>query len=268
MKKHLLLLTIGLVQLHLCHAQGLLPTTGFDSSETESQKEKRPEVPEWVIALSNLSAEERTAYLRAFQAAKNAFAANRMAVCESYLNTCELYFTQNPNVWLLRSSICINLGQYDKAKDYIHKAQQADPDNKVTQLNWSLLHMAEGDYEISLRETDELLRQFDSSAATFGTRRSLTYRKFLCLIMLDRIDEATELIADVGPLDDSPLYYYCQAALCMLKGQTTQATRELNTADSIFSQDGHLPGYKQNLLLCGLREKMKKKIQQANEMAR
>lgn len=237
-------------------AQGLLPTTGFNSEPEQEQEGKKAEVPSWVIELSNLNAEDRNTYLRAFQAAKLAYASNRMAVCESHLNTCELYFTQNPNVWLLRASICINLRQFAKAKEFIDKVMQVDPDNHVVKLNLSLLHMAEGHYEMSIAETDELLRQFDTSADTFGTRRSLTYRKFLCLLMLERLPEAKELIADLTPLDDSPLYYYCQAALCMLSGNPTEATRELNTADTIFAKDGHLPGYKQTLLLSGLKEKI------------
>ncbi|MBQ4613679.1 MAG: tetratricopeptide repeat protein [Akkermansia sp.] len=244
---------------HMAFAQGVLPTTGFDSEE-ETQKEKeKQEVPDWVIELSNLAEEERNTYLNAFQAAKIAYASNRLAICESHLNTCELYFTKNPNVWLLRASVCINLGQYDKAKEYIDKVSQVDPDNKVIKLNLSLLHMAEGNYEMAISETDELLRQFDVSAATFGTRRSLTFRKFLCLLMLERQAEAKELIAPITPLDDSPLYYYAQAALRMYDGSPTAATRELNTADTIFAKDGHLPSYKQNLILSGLKEKMRSK---------
>lgn len=235
-------------------AQGLLPTTGFDSEQ--EQEEKKPEIPNWVIELSNLAEEDRNTYLRAFQAAKLAYASNRMAVCESHLNTCELYFTQNPNVWLLRASVCINLRQFTKAKEFIDKVLQVDPENHVVKLNLSLLHMAEGNYEMAMAETDALLRQFDTSAGTFGTRRSLTYRKFLCLLMLEQVAEAKELIADITPLDDSPLYYYSQAALCMLSGNPAEATRELNTADTIFAKDGHLPGYKQNLMLSGLKEKM------------
>lgn len=243
--------------------QGLLPTAGQDPLPEEEEKaSRRHNVPQWVIELSNLSVEDRTAYLQAFQAAKVAYASNRLAVCESHLNTCELYFTRNPNVWLLRSSVCIQRGQYDKAKAYIDQAQQADVDNHVVLLNLSLLHMARGDYQAALGETNELLRALPASAEAFGTRRSLTYRQFLCLIMLERTAEAKELVADISPIDDSPLYYYCQAALCMLQGNPSAATRELNTADAIFARDGHLPSYKQNLSLCGLRERMRQKKSQ------
>ncbi len=265
MKRAFVVLAVLLSLSSTGQGQALLPTVGQDTLTEEEEKEKatrRHSVPQWVIELSNLSADERTAYLQAFQAAKVAYANNRLAVCESYLNTCELYFTRNPNVWLLRSSVCIQRGQYDKAKTYIDQAQQADTDSHVVLLNLSLLHMAQGDYQAALGETNELLQELPDSAENFATRRSLTYRKFLCLIMMERTEEAKELVADISPIDDSPLYYYSQAALCMLQGNPTAATRELNTADAIFARDGHLPGYKQNLSLCGLRERMREKKSQ------
>lgn len=262
MKFALLPLITSLFVPQLTLAQGLLPTTGYQEvQEEQEENEKRSHqvTPEWVIELSNLSEADRNAYLQAFQAAKRAYAANRLAVCESHLNTCELYFTENPNVWILRSSVLISQGQYDKAERYLNKAEKADPDNSVIKLNKALLHMAVGDYKAALRETDDLLYQMGLSANTYGTRRSLTYRKFLCLLMLDKETEARELIADISPMDDSPLFYYCEAAFCMLRGDTATATRELNTADAIFARDGHLPSYKQNLMLSGLRDKISKK---------
>ncbi len=257
---------IALALFGLAHAsmgQGLLPTAVDDTPTEEEQKAQEQSVPQWVIELSNLAEEDRRAYLTAFQAAKVAYAANRFAVCQSHLNTCELYFTRNPNVWLLRSNVCIQLGQYELAKKYILQAQQAHLENDVVLLTLSLLHMAQGEYEAALGETDEVLRKCALSAETFGTRRSLTFRKFLCLIMLERTEEAKELVADLSPIDDSPLYYYSQAALFMLQGNPTAATRELNTADAIFARDGHLPSYKTNLSLCGLRELMLKKKSQS-----
>lgn len=246
----------------LATAQGLLPTTGInEQQEKEPSQSDSQRVASWVIALSNLSATERAAYLQAFQAAKAAFAANQLAVCNTHLNTCELYFKGNPNVWLLRASICINLGRYEDALRYIKQVQEIEPDNDVVQLNLSLLHMARGNYEQSLEETTSLLSKLDTSMAHQGLRHSLLYRSFLCLLMLNREADAKELVATITPLDDSPLYYYCQAALCMMNGNPVAATQELNTADTIYATDGHLPTYKQNLSLSGLKQKAKNKAQ-------
>ncbi len=262
--KHVLVVVVAILSLaHTGMGQGLLPTVGDNTEQTEQQKPINQGVPQWVIELSNLPQEDRNAYLRAFQAAKEAYATNRMVVCESHLNTCELYFTRNPNVWLLRSSVCIQLGQYEKAHEYINKALKSDEASEVARLNLSLLHMAQGNYSEAILKTDEVLSQLTTAPETFGTLRSLTYRKFLCLIMLGRTEEAKALVADISPIDDSPLYYYSQAALHMLRGNPSAATQELNTADLIFARDGHLPGYKQNLSLCGLREMMRKKKSQS-----
>ncbi len=254
----LALATITVIAPAAC-AQSLLPTTGKQEPKPEEQKATIGGLPKWILPLTNLPEDARLAYVTAFTQAKKAYADGHLIECLAQLNTCEIYFRENPHVWLLYSGVYINKKEYDKALTYIQKALKVEPDNDVAKWQLSLIHLAKGDYEAALQQTEKLQRQPSICNGDTGPQHSLMYRQFLCLIMLDKVAEAKELIAHITAMDDSPLYYYCQAAFRMLEGNPGAATSELNSADFIYSLDAHLPGYKQNLDLCGLREKMQKK---------
>lgn len=266
--KRLFSLPLILACAAFCPAQDMLPTTGGEDAPAE--QEKAPAVPQWVIELSNLSEADRTEYLRNFQAAKVAYATNRPILCTTHLNTCEAYFDGNPNVWLLRAGVCILQKKYDDAEKFIAEAETVDTDNDVIRVTRSCLQLAKGEYRKALENTEAVLYNMEYTDDTLAMRHSLMYRKFLCLLMMDDVDGARKTVADVSPLDDSPLYYYSQAALHMLAGDPSAATCDLNTADAIFARDTNLTGYKQNLILSGLREKVSRsaEISRRHETAR
>ncbi len=242
-------------------AQGLLPTTGLQETKPdEPQKTATSALPKWVVPLSNLSAEDRQAYMLAFQKAKIAYNAGDLLSCEAHLNTCETYFRQNPHVWLLRSGIHINLKQFDKALPYIRQARQSEPDNNVATLQLSIIALAQGKYDESIQLCQELLNLPSIRNAPLSMQHLLVFRQFLCLIMQNKIDEAKKHIAHIDPLVDSPLYYYTQAVFLMLDGKFKAATLELNTADRIYYQDVHLSGFKQNIELSGIKEKVQAQL--------
>ncbi len=242
----------------LCSAQSNLPTGGLlpAGKQTEQKPEAAPvdEIADWLKELSNLPAESRAMYAAAFQEAKKCYAQGRLIECESHLNTCETFTRSNPNVWNLRASALISQKRFAEAEPLLTKARLKNPQDAVARLSLSLLYLATQEFDKCMAETDELIdeiRYRDMMQLT----RSLTFRKFLCLIMQERMDEAKALVSEIGPMDDSPLYYYSQAVFAYVKGDRQGALRELNAADSIYRSIGYLSGYKQALEYSGVIEK-------------
>lgn len=243
----------------LCSAQsgnlpvgGLLPAGNEPAQKPEQAQEE--DIADWLIEVSNLPPESRAMYAAAFQEAKKCYAQGRLIECESHLNTCETFTRSNPNVWNLRASAMISQKRFAEAEPLLKQARLKNPQDAVARLSLSLLYLGTQEFEKCIAETDELIdeiRYRDMMQLT----RSLTFRKFLCLIMLERMDEAKALVADIGPMDDSPLYYYSQAVFAYLKGDRQGALRELNTADSIYRGIGYISGYKQALEYSGVIEK-------------
>lgn len=232
----------------LVAATALLPLTYAQESGEDSQAGG---IAEWVVELSNMPRASREAYTVAFQTAKKCFSAGRMAECESHLNTCELYTTKNPSVWNLRASALVAQKRFDAAAAELDKVREQNPLDSIARLNYTLIYMGKAEYEKGIEECDSLIEDIRYKNME-QLSHSLMFRKFLCLIMLERVDEARELVADVSPVDDSPLYYYSQGVLSLVAGNRRAAMRDLNTADNIYKKTGYLSGYKQALEFSGL----------------
>lgn len=229
-------------------AQENLSTTSGDT-QTAVQQQVQP--AEWVRELSNLPPEQRALYTEAFSKAKQAYARGSLAECDSYLNTCELYTTRNPNVWNLRASVLISQRKFDEALPLLERVRSENRQDAVACLSFSLLYLGVGEYSKCLEETSaliEALRYSNMEQLVY----SLRFRRMLCYIMLGQEAEARSEVADIGPLDDSPLYYYSQAVFSLLAGDRRAAQRDMNAADTIYAGVGYIPAYKQALELSGI----------------
>ena len=243
----------------LCSAQsGNLPMGGLLPAGNEAEKKTEEvqvdEIADWLKELSNLPAESRAMYAAAFQEAKKCYTQGRLIECESHLNTCETFTTNNPNVWNLRASALISQKRFAEAEPLLLKVRLKNPQDSVARLSLSLLYLGTQEFDKCMAETEELMDEI-MYRDMMQLSRSLTFRKFLCLIMQERMDEAKALVSDIGPMDDSPLYYYSQAVFAYVKGDRQGALRELNAADAIYRSIGYLSGYKQALEYSGLIEK-------------
>ena len=254
MKTYLLPLLLLLLTLRPASAQDLLPTEALSDSTTEEGDEADLLSLPWVVDLSNLVKADRDAYVEAFAAAKVAYREGRLVECESWLNTCELIYDQNPNVWNLRASTLVSQMKFDEAERCLRKVLEVLPNSSVAHLNLSLLFLGRGDYEDCLAETNEVLSKISSKKEMRAMKQSLVFRKFLCLLMMKREKEALILVEDLTPLEDSPLYYYSQAALFLSRNDSRTAQKELSTANAIYETDPYLYSYKQNLKFSGLME--------------
>lgn len=234
-----------------------LPTgisTDGNGAQNQGESGGIQEVADWVKELSNLSPENRKIYAEAFRMAKTCYAQGRMVECESHLNTCELYNRSNPNVWNLRASALIAQKQFEQAEPLLVSVRRLNPQDSVARLSLSLLYLGTQRYEKCLDET-ELLIDDIMYKDMMQLTHSLMFRKVVCLVMLGRVDEARDVVADISAIDDSPLYYYSQAVFALIEGNRKQAMSDMNVADNIYKTIGYLSGYKQTFTFSGLVEK-------------
>lgn len=209
----------------------------------------------WVADLAALPEDKQVIYTNNFAAAKRAYSRSSFSKCERYLDVCESLYDKNPNVWNLRASVRIAQQQYEEAVPFLEKVRDISPDDLVVCLNYSLLHLGAGRYQDAIDEVDVLLDELKYKEQMQGLYHSLLFRKFLCLLMLDKEDEARALVRDISPMVPAPLYYYCQSVFAVVDGNRTLALREMSTADKIYSQDAYLNTYKQNIKFSGILKK-------------
>lgn len=214
--------------------------------------EEETEIPQWLADLSNLPREQRQEYIANFSAAKAALAQGDWVTCDTLLTTCELIFHGNPHISNMRAVCYIEQKQFAAAEAEVAKARKELPDDPTTLVNIATLHMAQGQYRDCVDEITGILE-----ATPYAVRREvsdiLTFRVFLCHLMMGNEAKALELVQDISPLSDTPLYYYSRAAVCLFKNDITGAKGDLQAASRIFSNSAAmLVPYQRALQSCRL----------------
>lgn len=208
-------------------------------------------VPEWLAELSNLPRNDREEYVKLFTQAKQDLAAGNWVACDTDLTGCEMIFPKNPNVWNMRCTCYTEQKRFDEAAAELEKARKVLPRDPSTLVNIATLHMARKEYKECIDELSGIIEQvrFTVPEAVVDI---LTFRIFLCYLMLGQEDAAVNLVEDYGPLADSPIFYYSRAAICIYKKDLNGAREDMASADRIFANNGATVPYQRALIVCGM----------------
>lgn len=208
-------------------------------------------VPEWLAQLSNLPREKRDEYIAHFAQAKAALAAGDWVNCDAELTSCEFIFNKNPNIHNLRVVCYIEQKRFEAADEEMKKARRLLPDDATTLVNLASLHMAKQDYRACIAEMTDVLDNHRNNISQ-EVSDILTFRVFLCHLMLGEVQEAEEWVSLLTPLSDTPLFYFSRAAICLYLHDAAGAQRDLQSAANIFSSGTRLIPYQRALLSCDL----------------
>lgn len=210
--------------------------------------------PKWLADFSNLPGKTRGQYIELFNQAKQAYAIGNWAVCYGLLSQCEFIYDKNPHVWNLRVVCLIAQKKYTEAERELSKAREVLPDDETTLMNIANLHMGKGEF----RQCIEVITAIIQSRQDYlspALSDILTFRIYLCHLMLGERTEAEKLVSHLTPLSDTPLYYYSQAALHISRGNRMQAREDIHAADTIFATGSATLPYIRAIQASGLEEK-------------
>lgn len=245
----------------------LLPAlTAPSAAAAAPQAAATEEVPQWLAELSNLKPELRNEYIRTFSAAKLELARGNWVGCDTELTSCELLFNRNPHVWNMRTVCLIEMQQFDAAQRELNKAKEALPEDPSTLANIATLHMAKGEYRECITEMQELLSDPHLSLKP-EVADILRFRVFLSYLMMGDFNTAAELVQDISPLSDTPLYYYSRAAICLYNNDTKGAQTDLQSAARIFNSAAALSPYQRALISCKLAERKTSPVEESTTLA-
>ena len=222
-----------------------------------AQQQQAAPVAGWLADFSNLPKETRAEYIDLFHRAKRAYVFGDWIICYALLEECEMLYNKNPHVWNLRTVCLIAQDKLEEAEQELIKAKKELPHDETTYMNIANLHMAKGEYQQCI---DVLRNIIDSMPDPVSQNLVdiLTFRIYLCHIMLGQRKEARKLVSHLTPLSDTPLYYYSQAALHISRGNKTQARQDIQAADTIFAKGNATLPYLRAIQASGLEEKFLK----------
>lgn len=249
----------------LCSILALIPAFGQGQQTPErpgaivprgdAPKEMNAEkLPAWLVSFSNLPKADRQKYLQGFARAKEAFQKGDWNGCILEITNCEIIFNENPNSWNLRLSCMIELKQLEHADEYLAKVKAELPKDPVTLLNIANLHMVRQEFRECIAELTSIIRNmpYDTDDELINI---MHFRIMLCHLMLGEEDLAEDIIKDLSPLDDTPLYYYGKAAINIYYGKRQDAMMDVNSANNIFAKTQKTIPYQRGITACGLIDK-------------
>ena len=224
------------------------------------------QLPSWLVTFSNLTKEDRQKYLQGFARAKQAFQKGDWNGCILEITNCEIIFNENPNSWNLRLSCMIELKQLEHADEYLEKVKEALPKDPLTLLNIANLHMVRQEFQPCINELTAIIRNmpYDTEEELINIMR---FRIMLCHLMLGHEDQAEDIIKELSPLDDTPLYYYGKAALNIFHGKRQDAMMDVNSANNIFRNSQATIPYQRGITASGLIDKYLPEVSKSRKEA-
>ena len=241
------------------NAQGQQPSQQNNPNTVIPRGEKEKEMnaeklPAWLVSFSNLPKADRQKYLQGFARAKEAFQKGDWNGCILEITNCEIIFNENPNSWNLRLSCMIELKQLEHADEYLAKVKAELPKDPVTLLNIANLHMVRQEFRECITDLTGIIKNmpYDTDEELINI---MHFRIMLCHLMLGEEDLAEDIIKDLSPLDDTPLYYYGKAAINIYYGKRQDAMMDVNSANNIFAKTQKTIPYQRGITACGLIDK-------------
>lgn len=131
----------------------------------------------------------------------------------------------------LQGAVFIKTGRYDEARQTFLAILSVDPGYFPAAFNLGEIQFVQGDYGKAL-ETFQIIRRNDPR------NELVRFKTILCLLLLDRDEEAKKLTAGLVPAGGTPAWYYSQAMIAQKAGDRKAAEKHLAAARAIYQNDG------------------------------
>ena len=207
------------------------------------------EVPEWQMSFENLSPEDRQRYGELLMRATTLFNQKRIFEALNAANEAEAIFENNPAIMNLKGACHVEFRSFEKARGFFNKALVLSPGNVSVLFNLAEMDFVTHMWQDCHDNMAALIPLLDPKAVAM--RRLVEFKLMLALIKLDRVAEARELSKKHDFLDDTPFYYYAQAAIEYHDDNPSQAEQWLGSARRVFRKPETLAPWQDTLIEYG-----------------
>ncbi|MES2437957.1 MAG: hypothetical protein V4584_02750 [Verrucomicrobiota bacterium] len=200
-------------------------------------------------AFLNLPEESRKAFLKNLEEATRLFQQKRIFETMEQLEKAEKIFADSPEINNIRGSCFVEMRAFDKALVEFNKAVKLSPNNPSLEFNIAEVYFCTKEWKKSLDLFDKILKVLPKDNLALG--RLVEFKMLLCKRKLGMKEEATILGEKYDFLDDSPYYYYAQAALAYEDNNLIKAEEWLAIAGRIFQDPNVLAPWQDTLVEYG-----------------
>ncbi len=238
MKPHVFLLIFGLCLLPgLSSAQGdaeaALPAAGGDIQQ----------------AFLNLPEERRNQFIQHLNEASRLFQQKRIFETLDEVQKAKRIFDRSPEILNLEGSVYVEMRNFDRAMEIYKEAEAVAPDNPSIKFNIAEVYFVTHQWQQSHDRFAELLPTIPEQ--NLALARLVEYKILLCMKRLGKDEEVAKLAEKYDFLDDSPFYYYANAAIAYEAEDLVKAEEWLAMAARIFQDPNILAPWQDTLVEFG-----------------
>jgi predicted Zn-dependent protease len=226
------------------HAQAV-SAPDADESETPIQAELLPNQKEFL----NLPEEKRTEFAKHFGNASRFFQQKRIFECLDAVSEAEAIFPRSAELMNLRGSCYVEMRAFDKATSAFNEALKVTPKNVSIRFNVAEVLFVTKQWQQAHDIFQEVIREIQEDNTALS--RLVEFKILLCKIRLGMKDEFTILAQKYDYQDDSPYYYYAQAALAYEKNELIKAEEWQGRASRIFQDPNIIAPWQDTLVEFG-----------------
>lgn len=216
-----------------------------ENADVPAQPEMLPNQREFL----NLPEEQRTEFAKHFGEASRFFQQKRIFECLDAISEAEKIFAKSAELLNLRGSCYVEMRAFDKAMTAFDEALKISPDNTSIRFNVAEVLFVTKQWQRAHDAFGEILNDIPES--NLALARLVEFKILLCKIKLGMENEVTILAEKYDYQDDSPYYYYSQAALAYEKEELLQAEEWLGRANRIFRDPNIIAPWQDTLVEFG-----------------
>lgn len=200
-------------------------------------------------AFLNLPEEERKSFVKLLTEAERLFQQKRIFECIDELEKAAKIFGDSPEIYNLRGSCFVEMRAFDKALAQYEKARSFTKENPSIDFNIAEMYFVTKEWKKCSDLLEKIFKTLPPQQTALG--RLIEFKTLLCKKKLGLKDEVAVLAEKYDFLDDSPFYYYAQAAIAYDANDLVKAEEWLAIAARIFTDPNVLSPWQDTLVEYG-----------------
>ncbi len=221
------------------------PTPATQNKPEAAKQELQPHQQ----AFLNLPEESRKQFIKHVGEAGRLYQQRRIFETIDELDKAEKIFSDSPEILNLRGACFVEMRAFDKALVVYKKALALTKDDPSIEFNVGEIYFVTKEWQKASDVLEKVIKRLPKENIALG--RLVEFKLLLCKKKLGKTAEAKAMAEKYDFLDDSPYYYYAQAALAYDDKDLIKAEEWLARAGRIFQDANTLAPWQDTLVEFG-----------------